>query len=245
MGEAELFDLQTKLAAATDAVLLAQERALAGLISLEVMHEVRNYVEAIGHFVYLACHNAEKPDQVREFLAAAEQQLEGLGQLSRQSLGFSRRSGEIAESDLVSLADTAILAHHHKLEKKKIHVVREHPKRVVATVHSAAMLQVIANLIANSIEALPEAGTMWLRIRKGSRCISLVVADNGRGIATEVRDKIFQPFFTTNPVTGTGLGLTLSKKIVERHGGSIRVRSSVREGRSGTIFRICLPAQPA
>lgn len=245
MAGNEVSKLREDLSAATNALLIAEERALAGLVSLEKMHEVRNFADAIGQFVYLASQNAERPEKVRSFLAAAEQQLEGLGQLTRESLRFSRKYKDVTHSDLVILADTAVAAHQHRLSNKKIHLVRKNPEKLIAPVHSGAMLQVIANLIINSIEALPDSGTMWLRIRKDSRSISLVVADNGRGIPADLYSQIFRPFFTTKPISGTGLGLALTKKIVEGHGGSIRMRSSVRPGKSGTIFRVCLPVEAA
>ena len=90
------------------------------------------------------------------------------------------------------------------------------------------MLQVISNLLTNALDAFGE--------------VQLLVADNGRGIPPEHGDEIFRPFFTTKQDRGTGLGLALSQKIVTLHGGTIKMRSSVRPGKSGTLFKISLPA---
>jgi signal transduction histidine kinase len=103
------------------------------------------------------------------------------------------------------------------------------------------MLQVISNLIHNSIDALPQDGILRLRLRKAEGEIHLLIADNGHGIPAEYADEIFQPFITTKEERGTGLGLALTKRIVERHRGTIRMRSSVRPGKSGTLFKISLP----
>jgi signal transduction histidine kinase len=89
---------------------------------------------------------------------------------------------------------------------------------------------------------LPVNGTLCLRLRKSLDGVHLVVADNGHGIPEEHANSIFEPFFTTKEERGTGLGLALSKKIIERHRGTIKMRSSVRPGRSGTIFKISIPS---
>jgi signal transduction histidine kinase len=105
------------------------------------------------------------------------------------------------------------------------------------------MLQVVSNLIANALDALPAFGILHLRLRKRGGRIHFVMADNGHGIAIVNNDRIFRPFFTTKENRGTGLGLDLSEKIIQRHFGSIRMRSSVRPQKRGTTFRVCLPLE--
>ena len=104
------------------------------------------------------------------------------------------------------------------------------------------LLQVLSNLIVNALDALPSKGQLSLRLRRRGSGVHIVIADNGHGIKAEHSDRIFQPFFTTKGERGTGLGLALSRAIVERHRGKISMRSSVQPGRSGTMFRIRLPA---
>jgi signal transduction histidine kinase len=107
---------------------------------------------------------------------------------------------------------------------------------------------VFSNLLANSLDAIDEKGTIKLRVstgaafKNGDRCVRVTVADNGKGISASSRQRLFQPFFTTKGTVGTGLGLWVSKEIIEKHGGTIRVRSSTDGGRRGTIV---LPAEPA
>lgn len=103
------------------------------------------------------------------------------------------------------------------------------------------MLQVLSNLIVNALDALPASGTLHLRLRKSEGKVHFLIAGNGHGIPAENLQSIFQAFFTTKEERGTGLGLALVKKIVERHDGTIRLRSSIREGRKGTAFKISLP----
>jgi signal transduction histidine kinase len=114
-------------------------------------------------------------------------------------------------------------------------------KALPPPVYPGEILQVISNMIANSLDALSDEGTLRLRLRKRGSDVYFVIADSGHGIAEEHTHKIFQPFFTTKGERGTGLGLSLSRKIIERHRGKISMRSSVRQGKTGTTFRVRLP----
>jgi signal transduction histidine kinase len=125
---------------------------------------------------------------------------------------------------------------------------REYDESVQVTGLAGEIRQVISNLVANAIDALPDEGTLRIRVhqskelnnsnRPGGR---IVIADNGSGISPEHRKKLFEPFYTTKQDVGTGLGLWVSREIVQKHGGSITLRSCVVPGHSGTVFSIFLP----
>jgi signal transduction histidine kinase len=111
--------------------------------------------------------------------------------------------------------------------------------------------QVVSNLLLNAVDAVGPERAVRLHVRRArdprdprSEGIRLVVADEGTGIRPEHRRDIFQPFFSTKRDKGTGLGLWISSEIVRKHGGNIRVRSSVEPGRSGTVFSVFLPIEP-
>lgn len=220
----------------------AGERLAAGQLALELMHEIRNPLEALSHLTYLAREEADDVEKVRHYMSLAEEHIYTLNQLASQTLGFARSSSSPRPSDLVQLAEAALRIHQRAIDSKKIHLVKYLPENLIAEVHTGQLLQVLSNLIVNAVDALPEDGSLSLRLHKHSGRINLLIADNGHGIAVEHRDKLFEPFFTTKEENGNGLGLALSKKIVERHNGKIGLRSSVVPGKSGTTFRICLPA---
>ncbi len=235
-------DLQTKLDIATEHLQESEERATAGQLALEVMHEIRGPLEALGQLTYLASEEAEDPAKVREYLRRAEEQIATLGHIASQTLGFVKSPRTPRPIDMVSIAEAALRIHQRTIEAKGVRLIKELPENLVAQVHTGEILQVVSNVIVNALDALPAEGTLCLRLRKRSGEIQLVIADNGHGIPKEHAADIFQPFFTTKRERGVGLGLALSRKIIERHRGRIRVRSSVRPGRSGTIFKISLPA---
>lgn len=107
--------------------------------------------------------------------------------------------------------------------------------------------QVLSNLISNAIDSIPTGGRLLVRSREatdwetGAKGLILTVADTGTGMSREVEGKIFTAFYTTKGIGGTGLGLWISKEIVDRHRGKLRVRSSQKTGGSGTVFTLFLP----
>jgi signal transduction histidine kinase len=117
--------------------------------------------------------------------------------------------------------------------------------------YAGEIRQVIANLIGNAIDAMPAGGTLMVRAHHADhwnggrqRGMRLTIADTGSGISADVKRHMFEPFFTTKSATGTGLGLWVSSELVRKHGGTIRSRSSVRDGNTGTVFTIFLPSTP-
>ena len=233
-------DLQSRLLDVSEALRRAEERATPGLLALELMHEIRNPLEAVGNLAYLAMEEADNGEAVRVYLGRIEEQLATLNQIASQTLGFARTTNSPQQVRLATLAEAALRIHQNTMNAKQIRVVKDLPQELTAQVYTTEMLQVMSNLIVNSLDALPRAGTLWMRLRRRNREIHIVVADNGHGIPSEHLDQIFQPFFTTKKV-GTGLGLALSKRIVEHNQGKISLRSSVRPGKSGTTFKISLP----
>ena len=218
-------------------------RAAAGLLALELMHEIRNPLEALGHLTYLTREEAHDPEKVLKYMRLAEEHVGTLNRIASQTLGFARVSQNPRPIDLVALAEAALRIHQRTVEARNIHLVKRLPDDLLATVRGGQMLQVVSNLIVNALDALPDEGTLSVRLRKGKDGIHLMVADNGHGIAAEHLGRVFEPFFTTREESGNGLGLALSRKVIEEHGGRIRLRSSVREGRRGTMFKISLPLE--
>ena len=235
-------DLQSRLLDVSEALRRAEERAAPGLLALELMHEIRNPLEAVGNLTYLAIEEADDGEAVRVYLRRIEEQLATLNHIASQTLGFARTTNSPQQVRLATLAEAALRIHQSTMKAKQIRVVKDLPQEVTAQVYTTEMLQVMSNLIVNSLDALPRAGTLWMRLKQRNREIHIVVADNGHGIPAEHIDRIFEPYFTTKKV-GTGLGLALSKRIVEHNRGKISMRSSVRPGKSGTTFKISLPLQ--
>jgi signal transduction histidine kinase len=235
------FSSTDKLREVTEALREYQGLALAGQFAASIMHEVNGPLELIANLVYLVRINAEDGDQVRRYSQLLEEQLRTLTLISRQSLSFYH-SKETRESiPIAPLAEAALRIHRQKVGAKQIRLVKNLPENVIVEGNAGAMLQVFSNLIGNAVEALPVQGTLHLRARCTDEEAHIVVADNGHGIPFAIRLKIFEPFFSTKRERGIGLGLAITKTIVEKHGGRIRSWTSTIPSRSGTAFRISLP----
>jgi signal transduction histidine kinase len=241
MGEIAISELEERLGATVDALRKVEERAIAGRLALEMMHEIRNPLEALGHLIFLAREEAANSEKIHGYLELADEQVVILHRIAGETLGFARASHTPKPFDMVCLTEAALRIHRRTIEAKQVRLIKDLPDGVVAQVYIGEMLQVMSNLIVNALDALPTQGVLYLRARKRREGVQLLVADNGHGIPPAYARKIFQPFFTTKEDRGTGLGLALSKKIVEGHHGTISVKSSVRDGKTGTTFRIFLP----
>lgn len=222
----------------------SQTLAVAGQHSAAIMHEINNPLEAIVNLAYLAKEGAENPATVREYMTLMDEELANLVRIARQTLSFYKPSGTLHTFDVVPLAESALRLHGSRLSARKIQITKDLVEEAKVRAHAGEMLQVMSNVILNAIDALPMSGVLRVRVRKSAREVHVLIADNGHGIPDDALGSIFEPFVTYKE-NGTGLGLSISKSIVESHRGRIGVRSCVRPGRTGTVFRISLPLEPA
>jgi len=148
--------------------------------------------------------------------------------------------------------DSVLALFGQRLTSKNIRVNAECERGSIATCLGDELRQVIANLVSNAMDAMPQGGVLRVRVRSASswapelqQGVKIVVADSGHGIPPAMRERIFEPFVSTKEATGIGLGLWVSDGIVRKHGGTIRVRSRASlEGAepSGTVFSVFIPA---
>jgi signal transduction histidine kinase len=167
-----------------------------------------------------------------------EEELSRIAHITKMTLGFYRDSGAPTPVDIAELVREVLALYEAKLHAKNIHVHSdlEYPQQVFGS--KGELRQVIANLVANAIDVLPPGGELTVATADSDAGVQLRVADNGHGIPDENLTRIFEPFFTTKAELGTGLGLWVTRQIVEKHGGTITVESSA----AGTCFTICLPS---
>ncbi len=233
----------------TERALRTSERlASVGRLAATVAHEINNPLEAITNLVYLA-RKSTVPEEVSAYLAAAEEELERVSHLTKQTLGFYRDSKEAAPMQVGVVLKSLLPVFASRVRNKRIELssqVRQDPQ--ICGVASE-IRQLIANLISNSVDAVPPGGHIRVRMSAAReagnsyrRGVRLTVADSGPGIPDHIRARLFEPFFTTKKDTGTGLGLWVCKGIVDKHRGTISVKSHAVPGGSWTVFSVFLPA---
>jgi signal transduction histidine kinase len=206
-----------------------------------IMHEVNNPLEAITNLVYITKTHRDDPAIVAENMETIEQQLAVLSKVTSQALAFHRKEVEAKEWDLVAIAESALKLHAAKIARHRATTHTRFDGHAPVRVMGTEILQVLSNLILNALDALPsEDGRIHVRVRTRGKFVHIVIADNGSGIPAHIAPRLFEPYLTSKP-RGTGLGLWLSKRIIAKHGGQLAFRSSLRDGRQGTAFRIVLP----
>ncbi len=241
MYEASQTDLEQKLRQVERALEQCQRIALASRFAGAVMHEVNNPLEAITNLVYLTKTGKNDPDLVSENMGIIEQQLAILSKVTSQALTFHRTQAEAQDWDLVAIAESALKLHAEKITRHRVTVDARFQRPAVTRAFGTEILQVVSNLILNALDALPrENGRLSFRVRTHVDAIHITVSDNGTGVPAHVAKRLFEPYMTTK-TQGTGLGLWLSQRIIVKHSGTLRFRTSQKPGRNGTTFRITLP----
>jgi len=246
IGAAKIAREITHQKRAEQALRTAERLASVGRLAATVAHEINNPLEAVTNLVYLAKDRADRSD-VREFLGAVEDELDRISHLTKQTLGFYRETTTPTLLSVGSLIDPLVSVFATRAGNKGVMIRPEIRDDGDICAVPGEMRQLIANLLSNSIDAVDQGGVVRIRLNtldgaSTARKIRITVADNGPGIPPELRSRLFEPFFTTKREVGTGLGLWICKNIVEKHHGSIRMKSSTRHGHSWTVFSIVLPS---
>lgn len=222
----------------------SEKLAAAARLAATVAHEINNPLEAVGNLLYIVKTMPDVPSAAAEYFESMERELERVAHLARQTLGFYRESKVPEEVGIAALIETILKVYVTKLANKSIRIETDLQPCPPVLGLAGELRQVIANLISNAIDAVPENGAIRVRLRcidaERGKVAEVSVEDNGSGIREEHMAKIFEPFFTTKKDVGTGLGLWVTKEIVERHGGGIQVISRSK-GFPGTSFSVNLP----
>jgi signal transduction histidine kinase len=183
----------------------------------------------------------------KAYLAQAEQELSRIAHITRQTLAFHRESRDPLPVSLKELVDSVVFLYERRFRERGIELIRELEFDGKLYCFENEIRQLLSNLVVNALDATSEGGRVYLRIYsikefRGRRSgVRIVIADTGKGIPEEHREKIFSPFFTTKGERGTGLGLWVSEAIVHKHNGVMKLRSSTKTSRSGTVFSVFLP----
>jgi PAS domain S-box-containing protein len=229
------------------ALMRSEKLAVVGRMAASIAHEINNPLESVTNLLYLAEHSTD-PTKTKEYVRIAERELRRVSAITNQTLRFHKQSSSPQGISAQELIDSVVSVFQGRIVNAGIRV--EDRKRAVQPVRcfEGEIRQVLSNLVSNAIDALhPQGGRLLLRSREGTdwrtgrRGIVISVADTGRGMPGSVQSRLFEPFYTTKGIHGTGLGLWISSEIIDRHHGALRFRSSQKEGRSGTVFTMFLP----
>lgn len=226
----------------------AERLAAMGRVSAQVAHEVRNPLSSIGLNVEMIQEQLEGASfptkeaalEANELLAAVIREVDRVTEITEDYLRLARLPTPVLrQEEVVPLLESVVDFAAEELERAKIEVKREWSDAALfVSADEGQLKQVFVNLVRNAREAMAGGGVLTLSARRRAGQVEIAVADTGPGMGADVQGRLFEPFFTTKQ-GGTGLGLSLSRQIVEAHGGQIAV--DTQPGR-GTRFLISLPA---
>ena len=223
------------------ALIESDKLAAVGRLASSIAHEINNPLESITNLLYLAAHSNRLED-AKAFLETAEHELQRVAAITSQTLRFHKQATSPQQVSGKDLIASVVSIYRGRIANSGAAVETRYRADVAVRCFEGEIRQVISNLLGNALDALPHGGRILMRSRAaknhatGQRGIILTVADNGAGMSRETLAKIFRPFYTTKGITGTGLGLWICGEIIERHNGTIRVRSRIGVGTVITIF---------
>jgi PAS domain S-box-containing protein len=229
-----------------EAVRRSDKLATAGRLAASIAHEINNPLEAVVNLLYLARHDSARAD---EYLTMAEKEVCRVARLAQQALGFVRDTSSPGVMDPVAIMDDVLQLYSCKLEDRRIRIIRSYRSSCQVSGYSGELRQLLANLVVNAVDAMSDGGALQVRVARardwsdGRDGVRITVADTGSGIPHSQLRQVFEPFYTTKKDSGTGLGLWVSRGIVQKHGGSIRLRSRADGNATGTVFTIFLPGR--
>jgi PAS domain S-box-containing protein len=232
---------------AEEALRETEKLAAMGRVAGIIAHEINNPLAAITNTLYLLRNHPSLDDTARHFADVAEQELQRVSHITRQTLSFYRESKQPIAVNLSDLLDDVLDLQERALQFSHIDLRKKYSSAPVVQGFPVELRQVFLNLVGNALQAMPDGGTLGVYVREATDWshrrsgTSISIIDTGVGIKPEDAKRLFQPFFSTKSTKGTGLGLWISKGIVQKYDGTLRCRS-YRTGKGCvTCFRVFLP----
>jgi PAS domain S-box-containing protein len=223
---------------AEEALRRSEKLATAGKLAATVAHEINNPLEGIMNLAFLLRHETAGNDAAARYLEDLEHELKRVSLITRRTLAFYRDTEPPGRVQLRPLIEETVNLFQSKLTTASIKLLSSIEDDPYVHGSTGELRQVLANLIANAMEAIGTRGEIRIDVRHRGEQVEISIADTGPGIEPSKLNRIFEPFFTTKTTTGTGLGLPLSREIIQRHGGSMQAANGPT---GGAVITINLP----
>jgi len=235
----ELSDFTRELEKSHAQLVQAEKLAAMGRLAASIAHEINNPLQAIHNCLHLTLKKRLNEEKKTRYLGMAQEEVERLITIVQRMLEFYRPSREgMAPTNVHTIIENVLALSSKRLQHGKITVTKKlAPNLPTINAVSDQLKQVFLNIVINAIEAMQQGGKLCIetKLSEDGDWLSVAFTDTGLGLSEKEQENIFEPFFTTK-VTGTGLGLSVSYGIAERHGGRIEVQSELGEGATFTVY---------
>ncbi len=232
---------------AEEALRENEKLAAMGRVAGIIAHEVNNPLAAITNIFYLLREHPSLDEEARRMAGMADQELQRVSHITKQTLSFYRESKRPIPVMIHELVDDVLELQQREIQIRRIHVRKKYASTIPVHGFPVELRQVILNLITNAIHAMPGGGQLHVYVRQATdwaaekHGIALTISDTGIGIRREDAERLFEPFYSTKSAKGTGLGLWISKGIIQKYGGQINFRCYTHKNGSITCFRVFIP----
>ncbi len=232
------------------ALIRSEKLAAVGRLAASISHEINNPLEAVTNLLYIARHTEDVSPEVQHLLQSADEELRRVSQIVTHTLRFHRQATNPRFITARELLEPTLGIFRGRLGDAGVELQVEHLDDSPVLCFEGDVRQVLNNLVGNAIDSMRHGGRLLVRTgatrlwRTGAPAQRITIADTGQGMSPETRRRLFEPFYTTKGMNGTGLGLWISHGIVEKHQGALQLRSCAGPGATGSVFRLLLPAEP-
>jgi PAS domain S-box-containing protein len=239
------FDI-TERKQAEMSLLRIEKLAAVGRIASTIAHEINNPLASVTNLLYLALLDPSISEEVKGYLERAEEELSRLRNVTRLTLSYARPHNQAKDIHPGEVIDSVLSLFRMRLEAKDIRIVRVCPEPFAIHIYLDEFQRILTNLIANAIDAVgPLGGVIRIAMERQESEGIIAIEDNGIGIPPERMVRVFDPFFTTKEEVGTGIGLWVTKELVEKNGGLISLSSGSLENGMRTRLEMRFPLSPA
>ena len=229
------------------ALLQSEKLASVGRLASSIAHEINNPLAAVTNLLYLINLQANTPE-LKQLAETAQDELSRVSQITTHTLRFHRQSSKPTALNLRDLFESVVALYRARLRNSLITAkIGTCAERLHC--HEGEIRQIVLNIASNSIDAMKLGGVLYFRCRRtkhsktGIDGVRLIIADSGTGMDQATVARMFEPFFTTKGIGGTGLGLWVTRDLVQKNGGSMRIRSSMNSNNHGTVFILFFPQE--
>ncbi len=235
---------------AAKALMQSEKLAAVGRLASSMAHEINNPLEAVTNLLYLSRQRATDPD-IESWLDQADQELRRVSVIANQMLRFHKQVSKPQAITCHRLFSTTLSVYESRIKNAGITIEKRKRANEPVECFEGDIRQVLGNVISNAIDAMPTGGRLIVRSREGTnwrtgrRGLVLTVADSGMGMSHDTQCRMFEAFFSTKGIGGSGLGLWISAEIMHRHGGKITIRSSQESAQTGTVVSLFIPFECA